>query len=48
MGIGFLSFGGMLTGGDEKKKPTKETAVEVENIKTETAKELADNTKIIE
>jgi Na+-transporting NADH:ubiquinone oxidoreductase subunit E len=48
MGIGFLSFGGMLTGGEEEAKPATETAVEVEQLKTETAKELADNTKIIE
>ncbi len=30
MGIGFLSFGGMLTGGDENAKPKQETAV-IEN-----------------
>lgn len=46
MGIGFLSFGGMLTGGDDEKKPAKDTAVNVENI--DTVKEIADNTKIVE
>ena len=45
MGIGFLSFGGMLTGGDEEKKPETETAINVEKLETEIAKELADNTK---
>ena len=48
MGIGFLSFGGMLTGGDEEEKPTTETAIDVKKLETEEAKELADNTKIIE
>lgn len=48
MGIGFLSFGGMLTGGDEKEKPTTETAINVEEIENKQAKELANNTKIIE
>ena len=48
MGIGFLSFGGMLTGGDEEEEPAIETAIDVEKLETEEAKELADNTKIIE
>ena len=48
MGIGFLSFGGMLTGGDEEAEPTTETAIDVEDLKTEEAKDLANNTKIIE
>ena len=48
MGIGFLSFGGMLTGGDEEEKPTTETALDVKELETEIAKELADNTKIVE
>jgi len=47
MGIGFLSFGGMLTGGDEEEKPATETAIEIEESQTEKAKELADNTKIV-
>ncbi len=43
MAIGFMSFGGMLTGGDEEEK--KETqAVQVENEKT--TKEVAENTNI--
>ena len=51
MGIGFLSFGGMLTGGDEA--PAEETSEQVElqnpieEVKEE-KKDLADNTKIIE
>lgn len=45
MGIGFLSFGGMLTGGDEEA-PKEENSAQV--IKTENKKELANNTKIIE
>jgi len=45
MGIGFLSFGGMLTGGDEEAEPATETALEVEELETEIAKKLADNTK---
>ena len=48
MGIGFLSFGGMLTGGDEEEKPATETALDVKELETEIAKELADNTKIVE
>lgn len=47
MGIGFLSFGGMLTGGDEEGEPATET-VQVEKISTENEKELANNTKIVE
>ncbi len=43
MAIGFMSFGGMLTGGDEEEK--KETkAVQVE--KEETTKEVAENTNV--
>jgi Na+-transporting NADH:ubiquinone oxidoreductase subunit E len=48
MAIGFMSFGGMLTGGDEEEKPTTETALDVKELETEIAKELADNTKIVE
>lgn len=52
MGIGFLSFGGMLTGGEEESKPKQETAVieeEKEDIKKEEATlksdlNIADNT----
>ncbi|AXO80270.1 NADH:ubiquinone reductase (Na(+)-transporting) subunit E [Olleya aquimaris] len=46
MGIGFLSFGGMLTGGDEEA-PKKENTTAVKT-KVEETKELANNTKIIE
>jgi len=45
MGIGFLSFGGMLTGGDEETE--KKDTVEVETL-TKENKEIANNTKIIE
>jgi len=47
MGIGFLSFGGMLTGGDEEGEPSTETAINTEDLNTQNAKDLADNTKII-
>ncbi|TSE07466.1 MULTISPECIES: NADH:ubiquinone reductase (Na(+)-transporting) subunit E [Aquimarina] len=43
MAIGFMSFGGMLTGGDEEeKKETKSVQVE----KEETTKEVAENTNV--
>jgi len=45
MGIGFLSFGGMLTGGDEE--PKEEKTAEVIKTETENKKELANNTKIV-
>lgn len=48
MGIGFLSFGGMLTGGDEEKAPKTDQALEVEKEETENAKKLAENTKTID
>ena len=47
MGIGFLSFGGMLTGGEEEKKPVEPTT-QVDTIQTEEANKLAENTKIAE
>ena len=47
MGIGFLSFGGMLTGGDEEGEPSTEAAINTNDLKIEDAKELADNTKIV-
>jgi Na+-transporting NADH:ubiquinone oxidoreductase subunit E len=47
MGIGFLSFGGMLTGGDEETKDTEKQASKIEVLKT-SEKDLATNTKIIE
>ena len=44
MGIGFLSFGGMLTGGDEEVKETPEVVVvEATDIK----KEIENQTKIV-
>jgi len=49
MGIGFLSFGGMLTGGDEEGEPSTEPSAQIEHIETEKeAKKLADNTKTVE
>ena len=47
MGIGFLSFGGMLTGGDEESTETEKKASQIEILK-EDQKEVASNTKIIE
>ena len=52
MAIGFMSFGGMLTGGDDasEKKKTEEAKIQVdenEALKIKNAKELADNTKKI-
>ena len=47
MAIGFMSFGGMLTGGDDAADK-KEVQAEVQPIqKEELKKELADNTKKI-
>lgn len=50
MAIGFMSFGGMLTGGDEEKKetPTTEAKVQVKEDleKEKDAKIVADNTNI--
>ncbi|MDY8138797.1 NADH:ubiquinone reductase (Na(+)-transporting) subunit E [Aquimarina sp. 2201CG5-10] len=44
MAIGFMSFGGMLTGGDEEEgKKEEKTVVET---KEETAKEVAENTNV--
>ena len=48
MGIGFMSFGGMLTGGDEssEKKESQNAEIKVkEELKENSEKELADNTK---
>ncbi|PID69768.1 MAG: NADH:ubiquinone reductase (Na(+)-transporting) subunit E [Flavobacteriales bacterium] len=48
MAIGFMSFGGMLTGGDEEKKEDKkEQATEQVQKENKDAKKLADNTKKI-
>jgi Na+-transporting NADH:ubiquinone oxidoreductase subunit E len=49
MAIGFMSFGGMLTGGDEEKKevPKVEATIEKKEIKKEDAQEIvADNLNI--
>ncbi|AXG69928.1 Na(+)-translocating NADH-quinone reductase subunit E [Kordia sp. SMS9] len=47
MAIGFMSFGGMLTGGDEAEKP-KENTAQIETVKdNSTTKEIANNTKVI-
>ena len=50
MAIGFMSFGGMLTGGDDKKeeKPKVEAKVKKEEIKTATKEIIAENTNINE
>lgn len=50
MGIGFLSFGGMLTGGDEEEKPALETEATIEKVEQQEDKkeELAKNTKTIQ
>jgi Na+-transporting NADH:ubiquinone oxidoreductase subunit E len=49
MAIGFNSFGGMLTGGDEEEI-TEEKTVKVDSTEDldEKNKELANNTKVIE
>jgi len=47
MAIGFMSFGGMLTGGDEEKKEISkvDSKIEKKELITEDAKEIvADNT----
>lgn len=46
MAIGFMSFGGMLTGGDEKKEeaPKVEAKVEKEKATETTAEIVAENT----
>ena len=49
MGIGFLSFGGMLTGGDEEGEPSTEPEAKIEKVeKKEVKEELAKNTKTIQ
>ena len=48
MAIGFMSFGGMLTGGDESTE-TKENTAQIETVQdNSTTKEIANNTKVIE
>ncbi|MEM6717874.1 MAG: NADH:ubiquinone reductase (Na(+)-transporting) subunit E [Bacteroidota bacterium] len=47
MAIGFMSFGGMLTGGDDAKK-SEDNAAQIETVKDNTTtKEIANNTKVI-
>jgi Na+-transporting NADH:ubiquinone oxidoreductase subunit E len=48
MGIGFLSFGGMLTGGDEEAEPTTEPTAKVEKFEVKEENKLAENTKSID
>ncbi|AUP78426.1 NADH:ubiquinone reductase (Na(+)-transporting) subunit E [Flavivirga eckloniae] len=50
MAIGFMSFGGMLTGGDEEPKAEEKTAlIEEEAEEEEISKDIADNTiKVVE
>lgn len=49
MAIGFMSFGGMLTGGDEATKEKDETVkIESKDLKKEDKETLANNTKVIE
>ena len=49
MAIGFMSFGGMLTGGDDEAKEAPKTVAvkEVKKVKEDKKKELANNTKEI-
>ena len=48
MAIGFMSFGGMLTGGDEKKEeePKVEATIKKEEVKIEAKVKVAENTNI--
>ena len=46
MAIGFMSFGGMLTGGDEEVK--EEKTVQIDTVEDTKEKELANNTTIDE
>ena len=49
MAIGFMSFGGMLTGGDEEGAKEEKTAkVEDSKEDLEKAKEIANNIKVNE
>jgi Na+-transporting NADH:ubiquinone oxidoreductase subunit E len=43
MAIGFMSFGGMLTGGDDAEKTPEGGSAQVETLSEETSKELAQN-----
>lgn len=48
MAIGFMSFGGMLTGGEEEAATEQSTVKIEDSAKQKNEKELANNTKIIE
>ena len=50
MAIGFMSFGGMLTGGDEKpaEKPAVEAVIKKQEIKQDTKEIVAKNTTLNE
>ncbi|NNK81618.1 MAG: NADH:ubiquinone reductase (Na(+)-transporting) subunit E, partial [Flavobacteriaceae bacterium] len=49
MAIGFMSFGGMLTGGDEEVKEEITVKVEASQETENTAEDLADNNiKVVE
>jgi len=50
MAIGFMSFGGMLTGGDEKpaEKPAVEAVIKKQEIKKDTKEIVAKNTTLNE
>ncbi len=49
MAIGFMSFGGMLTGGDEEKKESPKVEAKVDKKEVKEAKEIvAENTNINE
>ena len=48
MAIGFMSFGGMLTGGDEAPKEEKTVKVEEPKSNTDKEKEIANNIKVNE
>ncbi|TXG38707.1 NADH:ubiquinone reductase (Na(+)-transporting) subunit E [Seonamhaeicola maritimus] len=49
MAIGFMSFGGMLTGGDEEPKEEKTALIEEQIEENDIKKDIADNTiKVVE
>lgn len=47
MAIGFMSFGGMLTGGSEDSTPKTETATEVEPVQKKVDKNSDQETKVV-
>ena len=49
MAIGFMSFGGMLTGGDDEGKKEEKASAQIETVQDNTTtKEIANNTKVID